>query len=110
IAVGTPRNWRRAVAWARASRGAMVAVPDDAILDAMRTTARLAGVFGEPAGVTGVAGLRAAVSSGLVSPDARVLVVVTGNGLKDIQTAAQAAGRPHDIRPTLDDVEALVRG
>ena len=50
IAVGTPRNWRRALAWVRASRGAMVAVPDDAILDAMRETARLGAVFGEPAG------------------------------------------------------------
>jgi threonine synthase len=110
IAVGTPRNWRRAIAWVRASRGAMVAVPDDEILDAMRSTARLAGVFGEPAGVAGVAGLRAAVAGGLVPSDARVLAVVTGNGLKDIRTAAQATGRPHDIRPTLDDVEALVRG
>src|SRR5512139_3725674 len=45
IAVGTPRNWRRALAWVRASRGAMIAVADDAILDAMRVTARLGAVF-----------------------------------------------------------------
>jgi threonine synthase len=109
IAVGTPRNWRRALAWIRASRGSMVAVPDDGILDAMRVTARLAGVFGEPAGVAGVAGLRTAVAQGVIPPDARVLVVVTGNGLKDIRTAAQAAGRPHDIRPDPDDVDAIMR-
>ena len=109
IAVGTPRNWRRALAWVRASRGAMLAVEDDEILEAMRQTARLGAVFGEPAGVAGVAGLRAAVARGLVPRDATALVVITGNGLKDIRTAVLAAGRPHDVHPTLDAVEAIVR-
>jgi threonine synthase len=109
IAVGTPRNWRRALAWVRASRGAMVAVPDDRILDAMRLTARLGAVFGEPAGVAGIAGLREAVARAIVPADASVLAVITGNGLKDIQTAAQAAGQPYDIRPDLDAVEAIVQ-
>jgi threonine synthase len=109
IAVGTPRNWRRALAWVRASRGAMLAVPDTDILDAMRITARLGGVFGEPAGVAGVAGLRAAVAKGLVAADATVLAVITGNGLKDIRSAVEAAGRPHDVRPDINAIEAIVR-
>jgi len=109
IAVGTPRNWRRALAWVRASRGAMIAVPDTDILDAMRITARLGGVFGEPAGVAGVAGLRAAVTKGLVAADATVLAVITGNGLKDIRSAVEAAGRPHDVRPDINAIEAIVR-
>jgi threonine synthase len=109
IAVGTPRNWRRALAWVRASRGAMLAVPDADILDAMRTTARLGAVFGEPAGVAGVAGLRVAVAKGLVPADATVLVVITGNGLKDIRSAVEAAGHPHDVRPDIDAVDAIVR-
>lgn len=108
IAVGTPRNWRRALAWIRASRGTMVAVDDLAILDAMRVTARLGGVFGEPAGVAGVAGLRAAVAAGTVPREATALVVITGNGLKDVASASQAAGRPHDIPPDLDAVDALI--
>jgi len=107
IAVGTPRNWRRALAWVRASRGSMVTTADAEILDAMRTTARLAAVFGEPAGVAGVAGLKRAVEAGLVPGDASALVVVTGNGLKDIRTAVQAAGQPHDIAPTLDAVAGV---
>jgi threonine synthase len=110
IAVGTPRNWRRALAWIRASRGTMVAVDDPAILDAMRVTARLGGVFGEPAGVAGIAGLRAAVAAGAVPREATALVVITGNGLKDVQSAGEAAGRPHDIRPDLGAVEALMGG
>lgn len=108
IAVGTPRNWRRALAWVRASRGAMIAVSDAAILDAMTRTARLAAVFGEPAGVAAVAGIAAAVARGTIPREASVLAVVTGNGLKDIRTATQVAGSPHDVAPTLDAVSAVV--
>ena len=108
IAVGTPRNWRRALAWVRASQGAMIAVPDVEILDAMRATARLGGVFGEPAGVACVAGLRGAVARGIVRRDASALAVITGNGLKDIRAATEAAGRPHDVRPDIGAVAAIV--
>jgi len=108
IAVGTPRNWRRALAWIRATKGAMTAVPDDAILDAMRDAARLGGVFGEPAGVACLAGLRAAVAAGTVPPGASALAVITGNGLKDVRAAIEAAGRPHDVRPDIDAVAAIV--
>jgi len=55
IAVGTPRNWRRAIRQVKESSGTMIAVADEEILEAMRFTARLGGVFGEPAGVAGVA-------------------------------------------------------
>jgi threonine synthase len=108
IAVGTPRNWRRALAWVRASRGAMVAVSDEAILDAMRATARLGAVFAEPAGAAPVAGLRAAVSAGIVPADAAALAVITGNGLKDIRAAMSAAGHPHEVRPDLSAVADIV--
>lgn len=108
IAVGTPRNWRRALGQIRASNGEMVAISDDEILDAMRLTARLAGVFGEPAGITGVAGLRKALGQGMVKSNESVLVCITGNGLKDIQSARQAAGEPIDVEPHLDALtEAL---
>ena len=66
ICVGHPRNWRKALRAVRESGGAFVAVPDEAILDAMREAGRRAGVFGEPAGVAGLAGLRQAVEEGIV--------------------------------------------
>ena len=106
IAVGTPRNWRRAISQIRLSRGQMVAVSDDEILDAIRITARLGAVFGEPAGVAGVAGLKKAVAQGIVSPDETAVVVITGNGLKDVQSAKLAAGQPISVEPRLD---ALMR-
>jgi threonine synthase len=99
ICVGHPRNWRKALRAVRASGGAFVAVPDDAILEAMCEAGRRAGVFGEPAGVAGLAGLRQAVRDGLVEHRQTALAVVTGSGLKDVRTAIRVAGAPFDLPP-----------
>lgn len=104
IAVGTPRNWRRAIQQVRLSHGKMITVSDEEILEAMRVTARLGGVFGEPAGVTGSAGLHKAIHKGIVNPNESALVLITGNGLKDIQSAKKATGEVIDIEPNLIDL------
>lgn len=104
IAVGTPRNWRRAIQQIRATRGDMITVSDDEILSAMRLAARSGGVFGEPAGVAALAGVVRAVSEGLIRSNESVLVVVTGNGLKDIRSAQQAAGTAFEIEPSIDSL------
>jgi threonine synthase len=92
IAVGAPRNGGKALAAIRESNGITVNVSDDEILAAMRLLGTSAGVFGEPAGVTGTAGLKKAAEQGLIPPDALVVSVVTGNGLKDVVSAQKAAG------------------
>lgn len=109
IAVGAPRNWRRAIKQIQQSHGDMVAVGDEEILEAMRITARLAGVFGETAGVAALAGVRKALDQKIISANETVLVVITGNGLKDIQSAKKAAGCEHSIEPTLDAVAAVLK-
>lgn len=109
IAVGTPRNWRRAIRQIKLSRGDMIAVSDDDILDAMRETARLGGVFGEPAGVAGVAGLKNAVAAGIVKPNESAVAVITGNGLKDICSAKQAAGQPISVEPDLQALKNVLK-
>jgi threonine synthase len=106
IAVGVPRNWKKAVLAVRESGGTMINVSDAEILDAMRDTGRLAGVFAEPAAATAVAGLRRAASEGILGPRSTAVAIVTGNGLKDIQAARSAAGEPFSISPDgagLDD-------
>jgi threonine synthase len=105
IAIGTPRNWRRAIRQVKLSGGEMIAVSDEEIFDAMRTTARLGGIFGEPAGVAGVAGVKKAVVKGIIKSNESVLTVITGNGLKDIQTAKQAAGKEIMIEPDVQSLE-----
>ena len=110
IAVGVPRNWKKAVDAVRESGGTMLNVGDDEIREAMRTTGRLAGVFAEPAAATAVAGLARAAREGIVSRRAAALAVITGNGLKDTRAALDSAPRPVDIPPELSAVEAAVAG
>jgi threonine synthase len=109
IAVGTPRNWRRAIQQIKQSNGTMMSVSDQEILEAMRVTARLGGVFGEPAGVAGVAGLKDAITSGVIKRSESVVVVITGNGLKDIQSAKQAVGKALDIEPDFHILEKRLK-
>jgi threonine synthase len=99
ICVGHPRNWRKALRAVRESGGAFVAVPDEAILEAIAETGRRAGVFGEPAGVAGVAGLRQAVAETIVGARETALAVITGSGLKDVKTAMSALGKPVSLPP-----------
>ena len=68
----------------------------------MRLLGRTCGVFGEPAGVTGTAGVKKAVELGLIPKDSSVVSIVTGNGLKDVNNAIKAAGEPIHIPPQMD--------
>ena len=102
IAVGVPRNADKALNAVRESNGIAVNVSDEEILAAMRLLGRTQGVFGEPAGVTGTAGVKKALELGLIDPDSTVVSIVTGNGLKDVQNGIRAAGEPMLVRPDLD--------
>ena len=102
IAVGVPRNADKALSAVRESRGIAVNVSDEEILEAMRLLGRTQGVFGEPAGVTGTAGVKKALELGLIDPDATVASIVTGNGLKDVANGIKAAGEPMLVRSDLD--------
>jgi threonine synthase len=81
-----------------------LAVSDDEILEAMRVLGREAAVFAEPAGATGFAGLLKLMREVRLDPQERLVVLVTGNGLKDTETAIKAAGTPHLIEPNLGEV------
>ncbi len=101
ISVDLPRDGLRALRAATQTGGAYVAVPDEEILQAMRALGREAAVFAEPAGATAYAGLVVAVRDGLVAPEERIVVLNTGNGLKDVKAAMQAAGEATVIPPDL---------
>ncbi|HKZ54464.1 MAG TPA: pyridoxal-phosphate dependent enzyme [Anaerolineales bacterium] len=100
ISVDLPRDGLRAVRAARETGGAYLAVPDSEILNAMRELGH-EGVFAEPAGAAAYAGLIEAVRKRLVDPEERVVVLITGSGLKDVRAAMQAAGEAVVVEPTL---------
>ena len=106
IAVGVPRNADKALMAIRESNGLVVNVSDEEIMAAQKLLGRTCGVFGEPAGVTGTAGLKKLCAQGKIAPDATVVSVVTGNGLKDVANAIAACGEPISIP---GDMELLLK-
>lgn len=107
ISVGAPRNWAKALRAIRKSGGTAIAVSDGEILAAMPELARKSGVFGEPAGVTGFAGFKRMAEGGKLSADERIAVVVTGNGLKDIEGAKKAVGKAVTCAPDIEEFAKL---
>lgn len=108
IAVGVPRNPDKALNAIRESNGVVVNVSDDEILAAMRLLGSTCGVFAEPAGATGTAGVKKAVELGLIPHDATVTSLVTGSGLKDVANAMKAAGEPICIEPDMKILEKYI--
>ncbi len=112
ISAGLPRDRLKAMAAVRESGGQFVEVEDAAILAAIPVLARGCGVFAEPAGAAAYAGLVQAVAEGWLPPEAEVVVINTGNGLKDVASARQAVThvgpQPHTIPPTLSAVQAAL--
>ena len=99
IRIGNPASWDLAVAARDESAGRIDAVTDEQILTAQRDLARRDGVFVEPASAAGVAGLVDIAGRGEVDRGLRVVVTLTGHGLKDTETALQG----HDIVDRLID-------
>ena len=108
IAVGHPRNFSKGMSAVTESGGAFISVTDEEILQSISILAQKAGVFGEPAGVAGVAGVRRAVDSGVIHRSESVAIVMTGNGLKDIQSAIRAAGSAIQVRPDMEEIRCAV--
>ena len=102
IAVGVPRNPDKAIRAIRESNGLTVEVTDEEILAAQKLLGTRCGVFGEPAGVTGTAGLKKLCAQGKIPPDAAVVSLVTGNGLKDVANAIRACGEPISVPSDMD--------
>lgn len=83
IRIGNPASWKQAEVARDTSGGVIEAVTDAQILAAHRILSSEVGVFVEPASAAGVAGLLDRAERGLVPAGARIVVTVTGHGLKD---------------------------
>lgn len=87
IRIGNPASWQLAVAAEKESHGEIDSVTDDEILAAYKRVARTEGIFAEPASCASLAGLFKHIEQGKIQKGARVVCILTGNGLKDPTTA-----------------------
>jgi threonine synthase len=112
ISSGLPRDRVKALAAVTQTGGAFICVEDHEILGAIPELARHTGVFAEPAGAAAYAGLVKAVDQQLVSGEESIVVINTGNGLKDVAGAMQAMDlvqtRPFRIAPDLEALKQVV--
>ena len=113
ISAGLPRDRIKALAAVTETNGAYVCVTDDEILAAIPALARGTGVFAEPAGAAAYAGLKKAVADGLVTAEDRIVVLNTGNGLKDVAGAMKSVElvgtTPNYVAPNLADLKSVMK-
>ncbi|MFX1318537.1 MAG: threonine synthase [Promethearchaeota archaeon] len=88
----------------RDSKGSAIAVEDDTILHAQELLAKYEGIFAEPSGVTGLAGLLVQLESGVQDPSECILIEATGGGLKDQDVVIQRIEIPPVIDPDLNEL------
>jgi threonine synthase len=102
INVGRPRDATMAVRAIRESGGLGVTVSDDLIIASVLKLARETGVFVEPAAAAAYAGFTTLCESGAFGPQERVLLMLTGNGLKDVDAARRAVADPMRVTPDIE--------
>jgi threonine synthase len=106
IRIGNPASWDQAIAARDESGGLIDAVTDEEILAAHRWLSSKEGVFVEPASAAGVAGLLKYHARGLVPAGKRIVITVTGHGLKDPQWALRNVDGS-DVQPTKVDFDVV---
>jgi threonine synthase len=109
IRIGHPQSWDHAWRAQRESEGWFAAFTDQEILAAQKLLAESEGVFCEPASATSLAGALHDIESGKIPAGSTVVCTLTGNGLKDPDTAiAQCTAKPVTVEATLDSVKRAI--
>ena len=105
IRIGNPASWQKATAARDESGGLIDMVTDDEILAAYHLLAEKAGLFGEPASSAPLAGLLKLSRQGRNFSKSQIVCIVTGNGLKDPDTAVKNAPNIMKLPADLMSVE-----
>lgn len=112
IRIGNPASWSQALAARDQSGGVIDSVTDKEILAAYRLVAAKEGVFVEPSSAAGIAGLIKLKRQGKLASGKKIVITVTGNGLKDVQWVLDGASSskiiPPAIRATLHDAAEAI--
>jgi threonine synthase len=107
INVGRPRDATKAIRAIRDSGGCGVKVSDEEIIAAISRLARSTGVFAEPAGAAAFAGFIKHCENGAIKSDESALLMLTGNGLKDVEAARSASSEPLRVKPDIAELDRI---
>lgn len=102
LAIGNPADGYFALDAVRQTEGGLAAVSDGEVVEGIRLLARTEGIFAETAGGVTVASLKRLAEEGVVGRDERVVVYITGLGLKTLDAVETVVGPTATISPTID--------
>ncbi len=107
LAIGNPADGPYAIEEARRSGGGVDSVSDQEIREGIALLAQTTGIFTETAGGVTTAVLAKLAARGDIDPDERVVLVITGDGLKTLD-AVRGSFEAHEIEPSVEQFETLV--
>jgi threonine synthase len=115
IRIGNPASWDLAVSAVQESNGQFDEVSDDEIVAAYKKIASSEGVFAEPASCASIAGVYKSIQNGKINKGTKIVAVLTGNGLKDPDTAIDSSlvkpiQLPNDEKAVSDYIRGAVHG
>ncbi len=113
IRIGNPASWNLAAAAVQESNGQFDEVTDEEIVAAYKIIAAKEGVFAEPASCASIAGVYKSIQNGKITKGTKIVAVLTGNGLKDPDTAIQSSlikpvQLPNDEKAVNDYIRGVV--
>jgi threonine synthase len=115
IRIGNPASWDLAVCAVSESNGLFDEVSDDEIVAAYKKIASSEGIFAEPASCASIAGVYKNIQNGKIKKGTKIVAVLTGNGLKDPDTAIESSlvkplQLPNDEKAVTEHIRGVVRG
>jgi len=111
IRIGKPARGEQALEAAEESKGQIIAVSDEQILNMQKLLAQLEGVWVEPASAAGLAGLANEIANGKLDPKGkRIVAICTGHGMKDPDIITKDMQKPQIVPPKLDALEEVILG
>ncbi|WP_040203760.1 threonine synthase [Neobacillus jeddahensis] len=115
IRIGNPASWDLAVSAVQESDGQFDEVSDEEIVAAYKKVAAAEGVFAEPASCASLAGVYKSIQNGKIQKGTKIVAVLTGNGLKDPDTAIKSSlikpiQLPNDEKAVTEHIRGVVLG
>lgn len=107
IRIGNPASWTQAESARDESKGCIDCVTDEEIVEAYKLIASCEGILAEPASAASVAGLIKANKLNLVEEGSKIVCVLTGNGLKDPDSAIKYSGT--EVKKTSSDINDILK-
>lgn len=105
IAVDIPRNFYMTKSYIKKYNGEFIAVSDEDIMKALLTLSKNTGIFSEPAAAAAFAGMLKYSKNNIIKNNSKNIVLLTGSGLKDLNSVQSLIDFPKPIKPNLSNLK-----